>query len=70
MAMAPITMAPEAMKTANFCQKSKLLAKKARYNTANTSQDTLAATVAEILNPRESMRVYSNKNPNIVFASE
>jgi hypothetical protein len=50
--MAPITMAPEAMKTANFCQKSKLFAKKARYNTTNTSQDTPATTVAEILNPR------------------
>lgn len=64
-AIAPITIAPDAMKIANFCQKSKLLAKNAKYNAMKAIQPKMSATVPETLAPNETMnsnQVKSNKS--------
>lgn len=54
-AIMPQTMRPETKKKAKFCQKSKPVGKKARYEIVKMSQQNTRMTVLAILVPRETI---------------
>ena len=67
MATTPVKTAPDAIKTASFCQKSKASAKKAKYSTMKANHVVPATIVPAILAPKLRMMGYVGEFAYMVF---